>query len=158
MSQCIDCANRPSDNDSLGGAEHEGTVTPTVIGIIVGTVAIFILVVSALFYCVKLERDKYMAKMGDMAATAVPRSLTSSASSVHETFRPVVESRLSSATVVSRAPPQHEDYNGESPRAVMGASVADGSSGKKRRLFGWGKRRSGVSTADSSPVTAVEMV
>lgn len=66
MSQCVSCANQPSDNDSLGGAAHEGTVTPMVIGIIIGTVFVFVLVVCALFYCVKLENHKYMAKIGDV--------------------------------------------------------------------------------------------
>lgn len=64
MSQCVSCANQPSDNDSLGGAAHEGAVTPMVVGIIVGTIAVFILVVCALFYCVRLENNKYMAKLG----------------------------------------------------------------------------------------------
>lgn len=64
MSQCVSCANQPSGNDSLGGAAHEGAVTPMVVGIIVGTVAVFILVVCALFYCVKLENNKHMAKLG----------------------------------------------------------------------------------------------
>lgn len=62
MSQCVSCANQPSDNDSLGGAGHEGAVTPMVAGIIVGTVIMFVLVVCALFYCVRLENDRLVAK------------------------------------------------------------------------------------------------
>lgn len=58
MSQCVSCANQPNDNDSLGGGAHEGAVTPMVVGIIAGTVAVFVLVLCALFYCAKLENDK----------------------------------------------------------------------------------------------------
>jgi hypothetical protein len=58
MSQCVSCNNQPNDNDSLGGGEHEGAVTPMVVGIIAGTVAVFVLVLVALFYCAKLENDK----------------------------------------------------------------------------------------------------
>lgn len=58
MSQCVSCNNQPNDNDSLGGGTHEGAVTPMVVGIIAGTVAVFVLVLCALFYCAKLENDK----------------------------------------------------------------------------------------------------
>lgn len=58
MSQCVSCNNQPNDNDSLGGGAHEGAVTPMVVGIIAGTVAVFVLVLCALFYCAKLENDK----------------------------------------------------------------------------------------------------
>lgn len=58
MSQCVSCNNQPNDNDSLGGGPHEGAVTPMVVGIIVGTVVVFVLVLCALFYCAKLENDK----------------------------------------------------------------------------------------------------
>lgn len=58
MSQCVSCNNQPNDNDSLGGGAHEGAVTPMVVGIIVGTVVVFVLVLCALFYCAKLENDK----------------------------------------------------------------------------------------------------
>lgn len=58
MSQCVSCNNQPNDNDSLGGGAHEGTVTPMVVGIIAGTVVVFVLVLCALFYCAKLENDK----------------------------------------------------------------------------------------------------
>lgn len=58
MSQCVSCNNQPNDNDSLGGGAHEGAVTPMVVGIIAGTVVVFVLVLCALFYCAKLENDK----------------------------------------------------------------------------------------------------
>lgn len=58
MSQCVSCNNQPNDNDSLGGGPHEGNVTPMVVGIIAGTVVVFVLVLCALFYCAKLENDK----------------------------------------------------------------------------------------------------
>lgn len=58
MSQCVSCNNQPNDNDSLGGGTHEGAVTPMVVGIIAGTVVVFVLVLCALFYCAKLENDK----------------------------------------------------------------------------------------------------
>ncbi|KAK7702229.1 hypothetical protein SLS64_009807 [Diaporthe eres] len=58
MSQCVSCNNQPNDNDSLGGGAHEGAVTPMVVGIIGGTVVVFVLVLCALFYCAKLENDK----------------------------------------------------------------------------------------------------
>lgn len=141
MSQgCISCTNQPSDNGSLGGAGHEGTVTPMVIGIIIGTVAIFILVVCALFYCVKLENNKYMAKIGDAGGepdsgdgesvkSRRPSSVTVAPASVRRT--------VEGETVGVRELPRSE---------AMGASV--GGAGVKgegrRKLFSWG-RKSGTS-------------
>lgn len=148
MSQgCISCTNQPGDNGSLGGAGHEGAVTPMVIGIIIGTVAIFILVVCALFYCVKLENNKYMAKIGDSGGGGEPDGGDDGNS---------VKSRPSSVTVV---PASVRVVGGamvgvkELPRSeAMGASVAaagDGGGGggraeMKRKLFAWG-RKSGES-------------
>lgn len=147
MSGCIGCANQPGDNGSLGGAGHEGTVTPMVIGIIIGTVAIFILVVCALFYCVKLENNKYMAKIGDSSPTTSGDGGGDSSESV--------KSRPSSVTIV----PASVGVIGGATVGVreVGASVgcADGAGGDgpggagggrgpagegKRRLFGWGRK------------------
>lgn len=124
MSQCVSCANQPNDNDSLGGAAHEGTVTPMVIGIIVGTVAVFILVVCTLFYCVKLENTKYMTtKIGDGGGEQRrDRELS-------------VKSRPSSVTVVPSSGDGGGGYDadGETPRSGAVPVV----NGGKRRLFGW---------------------
>lgn len=122
MSQCIDCANRPSDNDSLGGAAHEGTATPLVIGIIAGTVLVFILVVCALFYCVKLENNKHTAKAGGDSPSSGEGGADGGASA---------KSRPSSVTVVP------SEGGGAATMAAAG-----GESLGKKRLFGW-RRRSG---------------
>ncbi|CAN8100142.1 unnamed protein product [Discula destructiva] len=168
MSGCIGCANQPSDNGSLGGATgHEG-MTPIVVGIIIGTVAIFILVVCALFYCVKLENNKYMAKIGDSSGDGTDGSGEGEGEGEGEIES--VKSRPSSATFVP--PPLvrivGRDRDGEAggvrelPRSpAVGASVgavgAGGGRGEgKRRLFAWG-RKSGL-PSDISPVTAIEMV
>lgn len=163
MSQCVSCANQPSDNDSLGGAAHEGAVTPMVVGIIVGTVAVFILVVCALFYCVKLENNKYMAKLGpegpDAAAATAAAAASASSSDdeppgggghlVREAAgdgdgdRLSAKSRPSSVTIV---PSSSEGGGGcaavgLAPRAgVMVGAGAGGGNGGKRRLFAWGKK------------------
>lgn len=137
MSQgCISCTNQPSDNGSLGGAAgHEGTVTPMVIGIIIGTVVIFILVVCALFYCVKLENNKYMAKIGDLGGEpdsgdgeSVKSRRPSSVTVVPMSVRPV-----SGDTVGVREMPRSE---------AMGASLgeAGGRGDGKKRLFGRGRK------------------
>ncbi|KAJ4402438.1 hypothetical protein N0V82_010781 [Gnomoniopsis sp. IMI 355080] len=152
MSQgCISCTNQPSDNGSLGGAGHEGTVTPMVIGIIIGTVAIFILVVCALFYCVKLENNKYMAKIGDSGGEpdrgdgeSVKRRRTSSVTVVPASVRTV-----DSETVGVRELPRSEEMG-----ASLGGAGARGEG--KRKMFGWGRKS--ALAADNSPVTAIEMV
>lgn len=157
MSQCVSCANQPSDNDSLGGAAHEGTVTPMVIGIIIGTIAVFVLVVCALFYCVKLENNRYMAKLGPDGASCggspdedpssrPAKSTTAAATSTSAGPRgdecgleeQSVESRPSSVTIV----PSRE--TGGCAPAMMGVSmgIVEGGTGGKKRLFGW-KRKSG---------------
>lgn len=154
MSGCIGCANQPSDNGSLGGAGHEGTVTPMVIGIIIGTVAIFILVVCALFYCVKLENNKYMAKIGDSATTSGPpggRGGDDSGESGESSES--VKSRPSSVTIVVPASSVRVVGGGGATVGVrevrkVGASVGCGGGGPggsgrgegKRRLFGWGRK------------------
>lgn len=118
-----------------------------VIGIIIGTVAIFILVVCALFYCVKLENNKYMAKIGDSSPTTSGDGGGDSSESV--------KSRPSSVTIV----PASVGVIGGATVGVreVGASVgcADGAGGDgpggagggrgpagegKRRLFGWGRK------------------
>lgn len=148
MSGCIGCANQPGDNGSLGGAGHEGTVTPMVIGIIIGTVAIFILVVCALFYCVKLENNKYMAKIGDSPPCGGGGSGDGGDSGESSES---VKSRPSSVTIV----PASVRVVGGATVGVreVGASVgyaAGGGGGGsargegKRRLFAWG-RKSGES-------------
>lgn len=139
MSQgCISCTNQPSDNGSLGGAGHEGTVTPMVIGIIIGTVFVFILVVCALFYCVKLENNKYMAKIGDYGAgepdsgdgESVKSQPSSSVTVVPVSMRVV---QGGETLGVREVLPRSE---------AMGASVGGvGARGEgKRKLFGWGKK------------------
>lgn len=141
MSQgCISCTNQPSDNGSLGGAGHEGTVTPMVIGIIIGTVFVFILVVCALFYCVKLENNKYMAKIGDTGEgdpdSGDGESVKSQPSSSSVTVVPVsmrVVQGGGETLGVKELLPRSE---------AMGASVggAGGRGESKRKLFGWGKK------------------
>lgn len=141
MSQgCISCTNQPSDNGSLGGAGHEGTVTPMVIGIIIGTVFVFILVVCALFYCVKLENNKYMAKIGDTGGGDLDsgdgESVKSQPSSSSVTVVPVsmrVVQGSGETVGVRELLPRSE---------AMGASVggAGGRGEGKRKLFGWGKK------------------
>ncbi|ROW16520.1 hypothetical protein VPNG_02815 [Cytospora leucostoma] len=180
MSQCVSCNNQPNDNGSLGGGPaSEGAVTPVVIGIIVGTVAIFILVLCALFYCVKLENERSMRVKDDeenevpsssetghrspaaiAAASLAPMPTTDHQ---HNRFGPKPAGdidldrgrRLSSVTVVA----------GRESRAgvAVGAVV-----GKTRGLFGWGGKKRGSgdadlgssrqALADNSPVTAIEMV
>ncbi|KAL1862730.1 hypothetical protein Daus18300_008374 [Diaporthe australafricana] len=172
MSQCVSCNNQPNDNDSLGGAAHEGTVTPMVIGIIVGTVAVFVLVLCALFYCAKLENDKTRRlKVVDPADVgpdvplpsvegggAVPddRGGDVYSSRDHGDFGAKsgsIDRRPSSITMVAR--------EGEDARAGAGWRVPAGAVvGRKKGLFGWGgKKCSGRATpADNPPVTAIEMV
>lgn len=108
-----------------------------VIGIIIGTVVIFILVVCALFYCVKLENNKYMAKLGDSGGepdSGDGESVKSRRPS-SGTVVPVSVRVVGSEAVGVRELPRSE---------VMGASVG-GAGGKgegKRKLFGW-RRKSG---------------
>lgn len=144
MSQgCISCTNQPSDNGSLGGAGHEGTATPMVIGIIIGTVLVFILVVCALFYCVKLENNKYMAKIGDTGERGDPDSGDGES----------VKSQPSSSSIMV-APVSMRAVQGSGEIAgarelltrseAMGASMggAGGRGEGKKKLFGWGKKSS----------------
>lgn len=129
MSQCVSCANQPSDNDSLGGAAHEGTVTPMVIGIIIGTVFVFVLVVCALFYCVKLENHKYMAKIGDVVgggggdrssdddpSSSFSSSSPSSAAPAPAPAAPAAPAAAASAVGRSQALGRREDREGERER------------------------------------------
>lgn len=158
MSQCVSCANQPSDNDSLGGAAHEGTVTPMVIGIIIGTVVVFILVVCALFYCVKLENNKYIAKLGpdgggtsdeDPASPPGPAMTATAASAGGGPHRrgdeydgsgeQSVKSRPSSVTVV---PSREAGVCGPPPAGVSIGGAAGSGNGGMKKLFGW-KRKSG---------------
>lgn len=166
MSQCVSCSNQPNTNDSLGGAAHEGTVTPTVIGIIVGTIIVFIIVVCALFYCVKLENRRFMAKVeeeeeeeegesesptpggsgGDVDDSRAgqqqqQQQLERSSDHVHG-IRAVssremsIKSRSSSSVTQVVVEPQScfED------QAVREVAHAAGGGGKKRLVFGWGKK------------------
>lgn len=164
MSQCVSCNNQPNDNDSLGGAAHEGTVTPMVIGIIVGTVAVFVLVLCALFYCAKLENDKTRRLKVADAGPDVPLpnveggggggggavnddhvgdvyngrdhgDLGAKSGSIYR--------RPSSITMVAR---DGEDPRaGDDPRAGAGAGgrvPAGAVIGRKKGLFGWGGKKS----------------
>lgn len=167
MSQCVSCANQPSGNDSLGGAAHEGAVTPMVVGIIVGTVAVFILVVCALFYCVKLENNKHMAKLGPDGGFGGGGGASASSSSDdggggvdnssshtagrrrgggQEADSGSVKSRPSSATIV---PSSSERSGGGCAAAAVasrtsvtavGTAAVGGGNGGKRRLFAWGQK------------------
>lgn len=136
MSQCVSCANQPSDTDSLGGAAHEGAVTPMVVGIIVGTVAVFLLVVCALFYCVRLENSRYMAKLGPNGAGAVG-SCSDEEAGVDVEGGGGSGERVS---VKSRPPSGAVLDAGAAARGVSGGN------GEKKRLFGW-RRKSGESPA-----------
>lgn len=146
MSQCVSCSNQPNTNDSLGGAAHEGTVTPMVVGIIVGTVIVFIIVVCLLFYCVKLENHRYMAKVGDESLPADEEDRDGAGASGEQpcqqlgTDRPEgpeniqdvsremsVKSRPSSVVVI--------------PQSSEVTQVGNAAGGKKRLVFGWGKKR-----------------
>lgn len=126
-----------------------------VVGIIVGTVIVFVIVVCALFYCVKLENHRYMAKVeeeGESALPAPPPGDGEGGAQQHfeeqqvegrcpEDMRDVsrkmsVKSRPSSSVtqVVVVAPQSAAGQEGV--REVE--HVADG--GKKKLMFGWGKR------------------
>lgn len=133
MSQCVSCANQPSDTDSLGGAAHEGAVTPMVVGIIVGTVAVFLLVVCALFYCVRLENSRYMAKLGPNGAGAV------GSCSDEETGVDVDGGDAGERVSVKSRPP-----SGVALDAGAAARGVSGGNGEKKSLFGW-RRKSGES-------------
>lgn len=200
MSQCVSCSNQPNTNDSLGGAAHEGTVTPMVIGIIVGTVIVFLIVVCALFYCVKLENHKHMAKVEEDGESEPPSSSGGNGGGgggggggdqhvgeqqqqpeeipgllhMREIGRDMsVKSRPSSLITQVVVVPQ-------SPEVGQEAESGAGGPGKKRSMFGWGKKRSSgskwcspslwtnlghiltffpalVPLADNTPVTAIEM-
>lgn len=154
----MSCSNQPNTNDSLGGAAQEGTVTPMVVGIIVGTVIVFIIVVCALFYCVKLENHRYMAKVegeGESELPAAPPGGGGAGGGAQQHFeeqqvegrhsqdmRDVsremsVKSRPSSSvTQVVVVAPQPAAGGQEGVREVE--QVAG--SGKKKLMFGWGKR------------------
>lgn len=158
MSQCIGCANQPSDTDSLGGGAHEGTVTPMVVGIIIGTVAVFVLVVCALFYCVKLENNKHrrMAKIDEDGGDgdgggAGPRAREEG----DDDGSSSVKSRPSSVTVVAaptagtgvRFVVEEEVEEGEQSRGEALGRQSDGGGGGsagggvgKKRLFAWGRK------------------
>ncbi|ROW10558.1 hypothetical protein VMCG_01936 [Cytospora schulzeri] len=165
--QCVSCNNQPNENDSLGGAASEGTVTPVVIGIIVGTVLIFILVLCALFYCVKLENERSL-RVKDDDDDERPTPETTGGEASETAGRPVADNnsqdeddhrvkpagfgrgrRLSSSiTVVAGGEPGGEVMT----RAVGGKRKGMG-------IFGWGgKKGGGNAPAENLPVTAIEMV
>lgn len=139
MSQCIGCANQPSDSDSLGGAAHEGTATPMVVGIIIGTIAVFILVVCALFYCVKLENNKHTAKIGDACGTGGEGM--SSDDDPRDEQNGSIKSRPSSVTVVppiAGAKLEEQSRVGAEAQPRQSGRAGDGVG--KRRLFAWGRK------------------
>lgn len=156
MSQCVSCSNQPNTNDSLGGAAHEGTVTPMVVGIIVGTVIVFIIVVCALFYCVKLENRRYMTKVGEGESDLPPTAgggrgggreqyleqeeqlgTAGNMSNMRDgSSREVsVKSRHSSVTIQGVVP----QSPGQQQQVVREVGNAGGG-GKRRLIFGWGKK------------------
>ncbi|KAK2601219.1 hypothetical protein N8I77_010684 [Diaporthe amygdali] len=166
MSQCVSCNNQPNDNDSLGGAAHEGAVTPMVVGIIVGTVAVFVLVLCALFYCAKLENEKTRRVKAEEGLAAPPDGVAmhdgGGGGHIYGHYDAgcgaksgSVGRRPSSATVVGREGEDAHAGAGPGVRVPEGALV-----GRKKGLFGWGgKKPSGRATpADNPPVTAIEMV
>lgn len=123
-----------------------------VIGIIIGTVFVFILVVCALFYCVKLENNKYMAKIGDYGGGGGEREPEDSSGG--DDVESVKSQPSSSVTVVpvsmrvvvqggGETIPVREEMLPGREAAMGGASVGAGVGGRgegKRRLFGWGKK------------------
>lgn len=139
MSQCVSCANQPSDTDSLGGAAHEGVVTPMVVGIIVGTVAVFLLVVCALFYCVRLENSRHMAKLGPNGAGAA------GCCSDEETGVDVGSSSGGDGGAGDRVSVKPRPSPGMAADTGVAARGMSGGNGGKRGLFGWG-RKSGESS------------
>lgn len=152
--QCVSCNNQPNENGSLGGAASEGNVTPVVVGIIVGTVAVFVLVLCALFYCVKLENERSLrVKDGDEGPPTPPgaggEASATAADDNNNNDNNENENqgdhhvrvkgpagfgrgrRLSSITVVAGR---------EQPRAeVMAGAVV----GKRGGIFGWGGKKGG---------------
>ncbi|KUI73158.1 hypothetical protein VM1G_08690 [Cytospora mali] len=153
--QCVSCNNQPNNNDSLGGAASEGTVTPVVIGIIVGTIAIFIVVLFALFYCVKLENERTMrvktAEQGPTPSWSASETGPAEGGSMadnngREDDLRVAKSVECGGTVAGDREPRAD--------VVTGGVAA----GKKRGVFGWGGKKGGGAPADNSPVTAIEMV
>lgn len=110
--QCVSCNNQPNDNDSLGGAASEGTVTPVVIGIIVGTVGVFVLVLCALFYCVKLENERSMRVKDDDDEEHEPASSSSEAG--HRS--PAAMTAAGFAAPVSDADADADDYHHDRQR------------------------------------------
>lgn len=148
MSQCVSCANQPNTNDSLGGAAHEGTVTPMVVGIIVGTVIVFVIVVCALFYCVKLENHRYMAKVGDegeshSALPGIPKDGGGEAQQQPETptHEHMRDSTRDKASLKSR--PSFISQRAVDPPSSEAVPVAENPAaggGKRRLMFGWGRK------------------
>lgn len=158
MSQCVSCSNQPNTNDSLGGASQEGTVTPMVVGIIVGTVIVFVIVVCALFYCVKLENHRYMAKVeveGESELAAAAPSHPGRGAGAQQQFEEqAVEGRppaghvreASSRELSVKSRPCSSAGGGgggqEEGMQEVGhiAGGGSGGGGKKKLMFGWGKK------------------
>lgn len=159
MSQCVSCNDQPNNNDSLGGgASGEGAVTPVVIGIIVGTIAVFILVLFALFYCVKIENERSMrVKDEDEGEHETPSQSPSASgdSGTGGTMGPA-------PAPVPRGPgwenhfgtDKSDDFGGRECPSPHIAGVADRESrggatagtagavvGKRRGVFGWGGKK-----------------
>ncbi|KUI60168.1 hypothetical protein VP1G_07384 [Cytospora mali] len=164
--QCVSCNNQPNDNDSLGGATSESTVTPVVVGIIVGTIAIFILVLFALFYCVKLENERTMrvknAEQGPTPSSSASETGPAEGGSMIENNGREDDLRVAKSVECGGGggggghPSSSTVVGDREPRADV---VAGGmGAGKKRGVFGWGGKKGGGAPADNSPVTAIEMV
>lgn len=135
-------------------------MTPMVVGIIIGTVAVFLLVVCALFYCVKLENHKYRAKIGELGSggggggggddgESVDKSRPSSGTVVSASVRAVgggENDEDEDETVVGRRevlPGRRRRSFGAVGASVGGVAGVGGGAGRgdgKRRLFGWGRK------------------
>ncbi|KAK7743920.1 hypothetical protein SLS53_003942, partial [Cytospora paraplurivora] len=167
------CNNQPNDNGSLGGGPtSEGAVTPVVIGIIVGTVAIFILVLCALFYCVKLENERSMrVKDDDEHEHEQEHEPPSSSETNHQ--RPSAAAAAAGFAPMSAAADsddhhshhQHHQHNRFGPKSadldvdrcrtpssatvVAGRESRAGAAvgavvGRTRGLFGWGGKKRAI--------------
>lgn len=119
---CVSCSTDKADaNAQLGNnPDSDQKVTPIVVGIIIGTVLAFTLVVFTLFYCKKMENkriiDQRAAEEMDMEL-GIPRGVGKS---------DVDSGRCSSTTMV-----------GVDPRVDRCRDAGSGIGGSSWSIFGW---------------------